>query len=102
MHGTKKHVACMNNLVVVNFLDCIAGTIAYQQVCLLIGEISIIHPLNRVLPTLVGSGRPQPPLSVFYHHSGRIIVLKYDIQCNIMPFSLQLSHHSDHSGQNPA
>ena len=46
-----------------------------------------------------------PPLELkmayFYHHSGRIIVLKCDIQCNIMPFSLQLSHHSDHSGQNP-
>ena len=25
--------------------------------------------LCRVLPTLVGSGRPQPPLSHFYHHS---------------------------------
>ena len=23
-----------------------------------------------ILPTLVGSGRPQPPLSHFYHHSG--------------------------------
>ena len=24
---------------------------------------------DRVLPTLVGSSRPQPPLSLFYHHS---------------------------------
>ena len=26
----------------------------------------------RVLPTLVGSGQLQPPLSNFYHHSGLI------------------------------
>ena len=26
--------------------------------------------MYRVLPTLVGSGRLQPPLSSFYHHSG--------------------------------
>ena len=25
----------------------------------------------RVLPTLVGGGRPQPPLSLFYHHSNK-------------------------------
>ena len=47
-----------------------------------------------------------PPLELkmayFYHHSETIIVLKCYIQYNIIPFSLQLSHHSDHSGQNPA
>ena len=26
-------------------------------------------PITRVLPTLVGGGQPQPPLSQFYHHS---------------------------------
>ena len=40
-------------------------------------------------------------IACFYHHSERIIVLKCYIQYNIIPFSLQLSHHSDHSGQNP-
>ena len=40
-------------------------------------------------------------MAYFYHHSEKIIVLKCYIQCNIIPFSLQLSHHSDHSGQNP-
>ena len=27
------------------------------------------HGHHRILPTLVGGGRPQPPLSHFYHHS---------------------------------
>ena len=54
---------------------------------------------SRVLPTLVRSGQPQPPLSFFlpplelkmayfYHHSDRIIVLKCYIQCNVIPFLL--------------
>ena len=53
-------------------------------------------------PTTTSTQPFLPPLKLkvayFCHHSERII---YYIQCNIITFSLQLSHHSDHSGQNP-
>ena len=56
------------------------------------------HIECRVLPTLVRSGWPQPPLSFFLPPLKLKIAYFYH---NIITFSLQLSHHSDHSGQNP-
>ena len=65
--------------------------------------------ITSVLPTLVGSGRPQPPLSLFYHHwsifchhSQRVNMLKSKLKCKLVIFLLKPNHHSDHPGQNPA
>ena len=73
---------CVHTAIKLTFLDFVSF-------------LQTIIMLCRFLPTLVGSGRLQPPLSNFYHHSGLFYHHSQGVQSAEMP------HHSDYPGENP-